>query len=277
MPMTKAEKTRGFIGIILVLVIAVSMYIPIQFPVHVSKDTYMVYHTMKKLKPGSVVWIAYDYGPNSATENLPQTTGFIRQAMMDHLKVILFSFDLLGPSVVQPAAARLAKQFHYKYGVNWVNIGYKPSPVQTLLAMRRSIVKAVAGTDYKGASLAKMPIFKSAPRLSHKYIKLIAEVNVGTPGAGTYLTYVVTPLHIPMVVATISVLVPAEQAYVQSHQYQGLIAGMPGAAQYEHLLGQKTGPALSGMSSETLGVLLMILLIVVGNVIGLRKRGRDAV
>ena len=63
--------------------------------------------------------------------------------------------------------------------------------------------------------------------------------------------------------------------YVQSGQMVGVLAGMPGAAEYESLIGQK-GSATSGMDAQSVAHLVIVLFIVLGNISYFidRKRSR---
>ena len=72
-----------------------------------------------------------------------------------------------------------------------------------------------------------------------------------------------------------SIQVNEVMPYVQSGQMVGVLAGMPGAAEYESLIGQK-GSATSGMDAQSVAHLVIVLFIVLGNISYVidRKRSR---
>ena len=79
----------------------------------------------------------------------------------------------------------------------------------------------------------------------------------------------------PMSSGVTSIQVNEVMPYVQSGQMVGVLAGMPGAAEYESLIGQK-GSATSGMDAQSVAHLVIVLFIVLGNISYFidRKRSR---
>ena len=61
-----------------------------------------------------------------------------------------------------------------------------------------------------------------------------------------------------------AVMAPKFYAYVRANQLIGLLGGMKGAAEYEHLVGVE-GAATSGMGAQSLVHMTIIGLIVIGN------------
>ena len=71
-----------------------------------------------------------------------------------------------------------------------------------------------------------------------------------------------------------SIQVNEVMPYVQSGQIIGVLAGMPGAAEYEALLGQK-GSATSGMDAQSIAHLVIVLFIILGNAAFFIERQRS--
>jgi hypothetical protein len=52
--------------------------------------------------------------------------------------------------------------------------------------------------------------------------------------------------------------------YVKNEQLKGILAGMPGAAEYEALIGIR-GIATNGMAAQSYGHIVIVLFIILGN------------
>jgi hypothetical protein len=68
-----------------------------------------------------------------------------------------------------------------------------------------------------------------------------------------------------MSTGTTSIQVNEVMPYVSSGQVQGILAGMPGAAEYEALIGVP-GIGTSGMDAQSVAHLVIVLFIVLGNI-----------
>ena len=77
-----------------------------------------------------------------------------------------------------------------------------------------------------------------------------------------------------MSTGTTSIQVNEVIPYVSSGQLQGIIAGMPGAAEYEELLGQK-GKGYSGMDAQSIAHIVIVLFIIFGNITYYIERKRS--
>ena len=71
--------------------------------------------------------------------------------------------------------------------------------------------------------------------------------------------------------AVTAVSAPGRYAYVQSGQLSGMLGGMKGAAEYENLIEEKyhvggRQRAMEGMGSQSIGHLLIMALVIVGNI-----------
>ena len=98
--------------------------------------------------------------------------------------------------------------------------------------------------------------------------------SAGYPGTIEWVQYAADPTGIPMSSGVTSIQVNEVMPYVQSGQIIGVLAGMPGAAEYEALLGQK-GSATSGMDAQSIAHLVIVLFIILGNAAFFIERQRS--
>ncbi|MFQ6676547.1 MAG: hypothetical protein ACE5LH_09435, partial [Fidelibacterota bacterium] len=87
--------------------------------------------------------------------------------------------------------------------------------------------------------------------------------------------YGADPTGVPMSTGTTSIQVNEVIPYVNSGQVKGIIAGMPGAAEYEALIHQ-AGMGQAGMDAQSIAHVVIVLFIIFGNITFYieRKRAR---
>ena len=107
-----------------------------------------------------------------------------------------------------------------------------------------------------------------------KDFAFLFSVSSGYPGTIEWVQYAADPTGVPMSSGVTSIQVNEVMPYVQSGQMVGLLAGMPGAAEYESLIGEK-GSATSGMDAQSIAHLVIVLFIVLGNTAYFIERKRS--
>ena len=102
----------------------------------------------------------------------------------------------------------------------------------------------------------------------------IFSLSAGTPGSKEWVQYAADPKGIPMSTGCTSIQVTDIVPYVENEQIRGILAGMPGAAEYEDLIGIK-GIGTSGMDAQSVAHLAIVLFIVLGNIGYFIERDRN--
>ena len=120
----------------------------------------------------------------------------------------------------------------------------------------------------------------------------VFDFSAGVPGNQEWVQYACDPKNIPLSSGCTSIMVTDAIPYVEAGQLRGILAGMPGAAEYEDLVYNYLieqvdndyildsskiypGKALSRMSAQSLAHIIMVLFIVFGNMSYYLKRKRD--
>jgi len=98
--------------------------------------------------------------------------------------------------------------------------------------------------------------------------------SAGYPGTFEWVKYGGDPTGVPMSSGTTSVQVNEVIPYVQTGQLIGLLAGMPGAAEYEKLIASP-GIAIQGMAAQSFAHIVIVIFIVFGNLAFFIKQRRD--
>ena len=93
----------------------------------------------------------------------------------------------------------------------------------------------------------------------------IFSASAGYPGTLEWVQYASDPTGVALSTGTTSIMVNDIMPMVNSGQVQGILAGMPGAAEYEALIGSP-GIGTSGMDAQSIAHLVIVLFIVFGNI-----------
>lgn len=253
---------RRVLYVLMVFAVGIPLLLPVGLPLEVVKETRDCYNAVEGLKPQDIVVLSADISSANTPEMNPMVEAIFAHAMSKNVRVVILGLVAEGPQIVHPLVGRIALSAGKKYGVDWVNLGYKPGGQITLKRMVDDVWEASANVDIDGTDLAQLPVMKDLK--SFKQASLFVDIASVSPGMQNYLTFVSIPTGIPMTGGVTSVAVNEEMPYVRSGQYKGLLMGLRGAAEYELLIG-KPGKAASGMDAQSFAHLLVVVFVILGN------------
>jgi hypothetical protein len=273
---------RRWIFLLMLLCVAIPILTGVYFPVKASPMARSVFATIDNLPEGSKVLMAFDYDPPSMGELAPMAHAFTRHCAIKKHKLYFMTLWPQGPPMIERSIAVLNKEFpDYKYGEDYVNIGFRPGNEGVIKVVVTNI-KELYETDVSGQGLDKIPMTKDVKSVQD--LDLIVNVSAGFPGAKEWVQYAASAYKKPMVAGTTGVGAPVLYPYVPN-QLTGLLGAIKAAAEYEqtiieHYPEQKenkdTQEALRRMGPQDFAHLLIISLILVGNWIYFagKKRGQ---
>lgn len=264
---------RRILYVIMALAVVYAFVSPLGLPVSVSQHTRTAYEAIQALPKGSILVFGMDYSPASIPELEPSMKTIFYQAMKNDVRVVMIGMWVMAGDMGERILAEMEPLFpHKKYGVDFINIGYKAGGAVLLEKAVDDIVVASVGIDHRGNALpGNFPIMQDFKSLKDAAFWVCAPS--GTPGVPDWIKVVGDPLKIPGTTAIVSVSVPETMAFVQSGQLKGIIAGMRGAAEYELLAG-RPGRALAGMDAQSLTHVVILAFIVLGNVAYIARKKR---
>jgi hypothetical protein len=255
---------RIVIALILIAALAAPLIggfsiLPANMPV--APETQAFFKTINQMDMNKPVLLAVDYEPGQAGEMRPGSVAVLQHLMQKNVKILVVSTIPTGPAI---GAALLSdaqlKVPAYNLSNRVVSVGY------------------LAGGPLAMQELSSHPDLLGLPSLSNYSAVIVLTENLDTlrawveqvqPGLGS------TPLL--MVVSAQAM--PLALPYTDSGQIQGLVAGLPGAVQYEQVL-QSVGLASSYWSSLQFGVIAAMGLIFIGwlitMIMGAQKKGKAA-
>ncbi|MHB1461370.1 MAG: hypothetical protein ACYC1M_08840 [Armatimonadota bacterium] len=263
---------RRYLYVLLMVVMILPIFNPIPLPMFITNSTQMAYDVVEKIPKHGFAIVSCTWAGGTKAENQPQTEAILRHLMKRGIKVCVLSADPVGATFSYNVAAAIAKEYNYKYGTQWVHLGWIQQPYIMAKAMKNDIQGAFI-KDRNGTPCAKLPIFKGIKTI--KNVDYLVEIT-GTAFYQMWIGLLVksTP-NLKFVCALTAVMAPESYPLLQSGQMNGLLEGMKGAAEYEKLIGVN-GSATAAMGAVSWGHVLIMVLIVLGNIGYVSQKRRKA-
>ncbi len=275
---------RRWVYLLLVIVCLTAYYSDFNVPIIVENETKAIYDFIEALEPGEIIFVAVDYDPSSQAELHPMTYALVEHAFRKDLKVIFTALSQNGPGMVDQAlrdltdSLKLPKTYNGIFyegkeivnGVDYTFLGYKPYYAIVITAMGQDY-RILFPSDYYGTPLDSIPMMKRV----HNYddISLLVDISSGSI-TDAWISYGQGKFDFPLALGLTGVMTAQYYPFLQSKQIMGLMGGLLGAAQYEHLA-DNPGLAKDGMRVQLPAHLLIILFIIIGNVGYLATRYRE--
>lgn len=264
--MISASAQRKLIHLLLFVLLSLPFLVAIPLPIPVNKPTRDAYETVQSVPEGSIALVNFDFSTQSAPELYPQAYALLRHAIKKHFKFVIISF--YSPDAVLYARNALTEVdlTGYKYGTDYVHLGYFPGGESTIAAFGRDTL-ALVRADAEGRSVDNMPLMQKTRNAKDFAIWLI-----GNYDPLPFVKQINAAYGSTLVVGCDSISYPRLLPYYQSGQFKGLLNGVRGGAEYEILLGY-AGQATSIMNVQSFSHMFIIFAIAAGNVAYYVSRG----
>ncbi len=240
-------------------------------PGYTNPWTQSLYDYIDALPEGSPVLVAFDFDPSVKPELQPMAVAITRHVMRKDLRLIAMTFMPAGVLLSQSVLDQVAQEEGKEYGVDYVNLGWRPGIQAVLLGMGENL-KRVYVSDVKGNPTSTLPVLRGVH--DYRQIKLIVDIT-GTGLTGAWIAFAHQRFHAPVGAGVTSVVAMDLYPYLRTQQLVGLINGIAGAAEYEKLL-DEPDQAMLAMPGVTAVHLLMVLLVLIGNIAYFASRRRRA-
>ena len=251
---------RRIIYLCVAIAIALPFIVQVKLPVIPTMPSQKFYEAVEKVPKSKVVLIAADFDTGTEGENGPQVQAVLEHLMIKRIPFVIIGVAIQGPELVQSYAEKLAKKYGYKYGVDFVNLGYLPGGQLALERFCRSVWQTKP-SDYKQKPLTELPLMRKVRTAED--IALVAEFT----GSGVLSWYVQTfwgQFKVPLAQGCTGIIGPEQFPYLDTGQLSGLMVGLKGAAEYEALL-KVSREGVRRMIPQSLGHLAALSLILLGN------------
>ncbi len=285
---------RRIIFLIIGLVVLIPLLVPLGLPIETTQLTEDAFYAIDALPQDAVVLLSFEYGPSTKPEIHPMAISVLRHLFSKGNKVIVMCLWPDGLFMANEALDLVARQeFGLEYGVDYVNLGYRPGNEAIIKGITKSF-EANFSIDSKGINISNIPIMNDIQ--TARDVDFIFSLSAGYPGAIEWVLYAGDPLQIPVSSGNTSIQVNQLLPYVKSGQMKGIIAGMPGAAEYETMVIRKIENnigtitdrarellpnfkerrnATKFMDAQSIAHLVIVLFIVLGNISFFVKRRKQ--
>lgn len=279
---------KRIIYFLVILAISVPIMMRASIPPAKMESAELIYNLIENLEPGKngVALVAFDFGPNTKAENEAQAEVIVEHLFRKRIPVAIWTLypqaEGFLTSIPERVSERLMREFpgkRWDYGIDWVNLGYKPGGILFVQSFAKADnLPQFLAKDYLGNSLERLPAFKKVRSLED--VKFLAQFTGLTGVFNWYIQFFQKAGYVPPFGhGCTSITIPEAYIYLDSGQLSGLLEGIAGAAWYAELL-NRNNPGREGDNSQVintaLGVahLLIILLIIFGNLSPLIFRRR---
>lgn len=260
---------RQVIYVVIAVAVMIPLLKPIGLPIRIMPKSQRLFAAIDSLGPQSnPILISIDFDPQSMPELYPMLVAVLRHCFARDIKVIIMTLWPQGPGLAEIALAQIPKEFNKEYGRDFAFLGYKFGVTAILLGMGDNI-KSVFPVDYHGTPLDSIEI--TAHIQNYDDLSLVITLSAGDPGWRAWLLFAQARYNAKVGIGVTAVSAADVYPYVETDQVVGLLAGMKGASEYELLVhghgyseGKRT--AAQGMDAQSLGHLVIMVFIIIGNI-----------
>jgi hypothetical protein len=257
---------RRVIYTIVFLVLLLPMFKPIGLPLKISQVTQSAYDAVEAIPNGSLALLTTANAPGTAAELEPQSIALIKHWIQKEFKIIMWPSAAEAPRYVD-RYAELLERNGYVRNTDFVVLPY--------LAGGETMFGAI-GADLKGTFNMIAPgqsaLWDSINDVGD--VALLADCGGGESQLWA-IAHIEAQHRIPTICLITAVILAVRQPYYTSKQFQGIVSGLSGAAEYE-VLAKVPGAAASGMDAQSMGHLWVIFTILAGNVAYFLTRGKKS-
>ncbi|MEO0205194.1 MAG: hypothetical protein ABIL22_00790 [candidate division WOR-3 bacterium] len=282
-----AKIDRKFIYLVLTILVVIPFFLRFRIPQNIMPQTKRLFDFIEGLSPedNKAVLLSVDYTPQTMPECHPMAIGILTHCFKKKIPVLGVSFDPQAPGLAIEAFNAVVKKLNANaktnsdsilYGRDYVYLGWKSGRIAALMEMGEKISN-VFPKDYYNNYTDSLPLMQRVKNYRNISISIIL---AAADYPQEWLMYAQARYGLKLGAGLTAVMAPKYYPFLQTGQLSGMMSGMKGAAEYENLLlkygyTEGTGKAETGMNSQTLIHLLIIMLIIIGNIGYLASRKKD--
>ena len=263
---------------IIFLIVGLSVLIPllkpewIDLPIRPTPESQIVFDEINKLNAGDKMLLSFEYSPSTKPEIHPMAIAILKHLYAKNIQVYGFALWPDGNFMSTEAFSEVSDDYDKKYGVDYVNLGYKPGGEAVIKGIA-SDIRTLYPADLQGTSINDIPMMKDVVNIED--FDFVFSLSAGYPGSKEWVQYACDPKNIPLSTGCTSIQVTDIMPYVENDQIRGILAGMPGAAEYESLveaklekmeIAVKPGEASGMMAAQSIAHVVIVLFIIFGNI-----------
>ena len=255
---------QRIIYLVTLLAIVIPMFFPIGLPLRVGAPARDFYETLIKVPTGKIVVLSAEVAPAHESEFGPVARALFRQLYTQGNLIVVQAFNnAQGPALMLTWANSVIQELGMVYGVDYINLGYRPDPPAMMDNCRFDYIAAFSNRDSLGVPLTDYAMLEGLKKASDIGALVSFDASYNTENL---ISFWKATGDVQVILGVIvAANVPGEMVRYNAGLTLGIIGAMGGAAQYEYLVGVP-GTATQGMDSQGMGHLVVIILIILGNI-----------
>ena len=275
---------RRFIFFLIALSVLIPLLKPgwINIPIKTTSNSEIVFKQLDNLNEGDRVLVSFAYGASTKPEIHPMSVAVIQHLFSKGVKVYIVPLWPEGLMMGKYALEEVVESnlFNIKEHIDYVSLPYKAGGHIVIRGIATDL-RSIYTQDINNIFLVDIPMMEGINNVTD--FDFVFDLSAGFPGNAEWVQYACDEYNIPLSSGCTSIMVTDAIPYVESGQIRGILAGMPGAAEYEQMvfkylnnLGDSKflnkgvsinpGKATSRMSAQSVAHLLMVLFIILGNI-----------
>ena len=263
---------------IIFFIVGLSVLIPllkpewVKLPIRPTPESQIVFDEINNLNEGDKVLLSFEYGPSTKPEIHPMAIAILKHLYAKNIQVYGFALWPDGNFMSTEAFSEVSVEFDKKYGIDYVNLGFKPGQEAVITGIA-SDIRTLYTVDLKGTPINDIPMMKDVVNIED--FDFVFSLSAGFPRSKEWVQYACDPKNIPLSTGCTSIQVTDIMPYVENNQIRGILAGMPGAAEYESLVETELqkmkitatpGKATGMMAAQSIAHVVIVLFIIFGNI-----------
>lgn len=270
------------------LLIGLSVLIPllkpswVNIPIKVSDNSKIVFNELNNLKEGDKVLLSFEYGASTKPEIHPMSIAILQHLFSKGIKVYTIPLWPEGLMMANYALDEVidSQLFNVEEHIDYVSLPYKAGGSIVIRGIATD-VRSIYTQDINNTLLKDIPMMEGVNKVTD--FDFVVDLSAGVPGNAEWVQYACDEYDVPLTSGCTSIMVTDAIPYVESGQIRGILAGMPGAAEYEQMVFEYLtstsnrkfinddvaiipGSATSRMSAQSIAHLLMVIFIIFGNI-----------
>ena len=270
------------------ILIGLSVLIPllkpgwVNIPIKTTSNSEVVFEELNNLNEGDRVLVSFEYGASTKPEIHPMSVAVLQHLFSKGIKVYTVPLWPEGLMMAKYALEEVVKSnlFNIQEHTDYVSLPYKAGG-EIIIRGIATDIRSIFTQDVNNILLKDIPMMDGVNKVAD--FDFVFDLSAGVPGNAEWVQFACDEYNVPLSSGCTSIMVTDAIPYVESGQIKGILAGMPGAAEYEQMVFKYLsnlkdskmlnenvqiipGKATSRMSAQSIAHLLMVIFIILGNI-----------
>ena len=226
---------------LLFVLIGLSVLIPlikpdwINIPIKTTSNSEIVFSELNSLNRGDKVLVSFEYGASTKPEIHPMSVALLQHLFAKGVKIYTVPLWPEGLMMAKYALDEVqsSKLFNIKEHIDYVSLPYKAGG-EIIIRGIATDIRSIFTQDVNNVLLENIPMMEGIYDITD--FDFVFDLSAGVPGNAEWVQFACDEYKIPLSSGCTSIMVTDAIPYVESGQIRGILAGMPGAAEYEQMV-----------------------------------------